>query len=161
MKVNQMIKMGLIVAYTFGCVLTMYAQKDSVTLAVYGELGGMSFPCLGCDSGGSDGFLSIQATLERNRNSNATATRFILGAMNNSGDWYPKIVITGVYLSGKGKSHFELDYGLMWSKGVDPPLLPIVNIGYRFQDLQEPGTIFRIGLGLEYVGPYIGYGITF
>lgn len=139
----------------------LIAQEDNSLLTVYGEVGGIVLPCLGCESGGSDLIFSAQFSGERNKGRNATATRFSMGAIIRDDQWHPKVSLSGVLLTGKGNSHFEVDYGVMFSGAVDPKLLPIINLGYRFQDLSESGMVFRAGLGLEYLGPYISVGRSF
>lgn len=151
----------IVISLCFVCTSAL-AQTEEVGFSVYGETGGLAFPCLGCEGGGADVIFSLQAAGEVNRKRNATATRFALGIMRRDEEWYLKTAITGVWLSGKGKkSHFEIDYGAMLTAATDPAFLPILNLGYRFQDLNNPGPVFRMGLGLEFIGPYLSYGFSF
>ena len=64
------------------------------------------------------------------------------------------------YISGKKKSHLELDVGLMFKGEFNRSslfdaggfyksnLIPILNIGYRFQIPGRP-FVFRVGIGTE------------
>ena len=74
--------------------LSLTAQDIPVGYTFYGSVGGISLPCLGCDSGGSDAILSIQGSFERNRKRNATASRLTLGAMLRDDVWSPKIAFS-------------------------------------------------------------------
>ena len=68
-------------------------------------------------------------------------------------------------LIGSGNNYFETDLGMRFTsfskqsnKDISP-LLPIINLGYRYQRLNGKGLIFRSFIGLSGIG--IGVGKAF
>ena len=69
--------------------------------------------------------------------------------------------VTIVYL--KTPHHIEFNYGLNVIVKEQTTILPwpVLNAGYRYQKFNQNSFIFRVGLGLEYIGPYVGVGYAF
>ena len=129
--------------------------------AIYLNVGGIILPCLGCEGGEPDGIGNLQGTFESSRGNPSSSARYTVGLQTRNGDPHLQVSWTGVLLTGKKKNHFEFDYGIMYSRAIDPSVLPIVNLGYRYQDFENTGFILRLGMGLEQIGFYLSMGKVF
>ena len=74
---------------------------------------------------------------------------------------FPVSIVT--VFNRKSPHHIELNYGLNLIVKEQTTFLPwpILNSGYRYQKLTGKGIVFRAGIGLEYIGPYVGLGYSF
>ncbi|MCS5623663.1 MAG: hypothetical protein NZ735_06880 [Candidatus Marinimicrobia bacterium] len=59
-------------------------------------------------------------------------------------------------LTGAGKHHFETSAGIFISPALNSSVLPLLDLGYRFQN-PEGGFVFRGKVGTLGVGVGIGY----
>jgi hypothetical protein len=59
-------------------------------------------------------------------------------------------------LTGKGKNHFEANGGIFYVYSDDLSVLPLIDVGYRFQKPQG-GFIFKAKAGFLGIGIGLGY----
>ena len=106
------------------------------------------------------GSYEFYASEKRNSLFMLRATTGYFGSLYDEGFTF---IFNGQSLWGKQKNHFELDYGaaVLWDiydSEVYP--LPILNLGYRYQDFSKSGFVFRVGVGTEF-GGYLSFGGSF
>lgn len=75
----------------------------------------------------------------------AVFMRIGLGIWQDWGNAATNTLATINYLTGHKNNHFEYGYGLVYSKGFDPFIVPAGNVGYRYQN-PKGGLVFRTGI---------------
>lgn len=118
-------------------------------------------------SAGYDVDGSFQGAMNLSAERAVKEKRYVKGTIGTGGKENENFAIGVAYnwlLSGDKKPNeiLELNGGLLtYFRNGTVRALPLVNVGYRYQNLEKPGLILRYGIGTEILGFYISLGYSF